>query len=347
MKNIKILLYILPFTLLFLIQDSEQNYYSDYNSKMDTEALVIQDFLKFLVNNALFPLSAVSRGYCLYQSVIYYSNENLYPNFETTALGAILLSINWKHTNSFISKCNKSLKIIENDLLGINRNRKNNWVNKTIKNKTIRIKKIKICNLIHSCLKSLEKYNQIEHLRQILYVETHYKNLYGNLAAEEEAWKTIKIIRQLLESNLLDGNIYNYLKSFILHHYINRIIIYANLEPISLYASIGLLNTMNRDHTLNNWILSASKSSIHQSAYDPVTNIRYDPKKSLKSNIYNFKYRTCIHVIWSSRILLENNEQSHLFLESSMSNLITFFQDRIEWLCYKLFTHTKLVTKGN
>ncbi|KAH8584557.1 uncharacterized protein ELE39_000447 [Cryptosporidium sp. chipmunk genotype I] len=302
----------------------------------------LDEFIKYLVNDVLFPIEGIVKGYCLYRSVSDEGKEDLgLFNKESIAVATILLSSKWKNPIRFISRCRESLRMVSNGMKASSfEHSDESWSSIMSIRRRMKTSRIKICFKAKICSRMMKKQDGIDNLRRFLVERTQYGLIYPNQGSEMAVWNTVREFKDILSAGILRGSIKNHIRVIIMFNYMNKILNQIGKQPVSLFVCIALINSMVRERSLSEWLsLSKSKNSsrnrLNEPGIDPVTNLRYDTRSNIKENIINFQVRTCNHVIWTSEVLLSERQVQVI---GENSNQVYTLRKRISWMCSKMFT---------
>lgn len=301
----------------------------------------LDEIIKYMVNDVLFPIEGIVKGYCLYRSVSdELKNDLSLFNKESIVVATILLSGRWNNPLGFISRCRESLRMVSNGMrASFFEHSSESWSSITNNRKTMKASRIKICFKAKICSRMMKKHQGIENLRKFLVDRTQYGLIYPNQNSEMAVWNTVKEFKDILSAGILKGSIKNHIRVIIMFNYMNKILNQIGKQPASLFVCIALINAMVREKSLGEW-LSFSRNKVYTNrqyeyGIDPVTNLRYDTSLNIKENINNFQIRTCNHVIWMSGILLSERQ---IQVIGENSNQVYTLRKRITWMCNKMFT---------
>lgn len=300
------------------------------------------EFIRYMVNDVLFPVEGIIKGYCLYRSV---SNElkedaSLFSK-ESVVVATILLSGKWKNPLGFVSHCKQSLRKVSNGMKTSSLEHSiESWASLRSKRKATKISRIKICFRAKVCSRMMKKHEGIENLRRFLMSRTQYGLIYPDQGSEMAVWNTVQEFKDILSAGILKGDIKNHIRVLVLFNYVNKILNQVGKYPASLFVCIALINTMVRERSLSEWLSFMGRKSSRTGKtegglVDPVTNLRYDTSLKVKENIKRFQVRTCNHVIWTSGIIL--SERQVKFIGESSDQVLTL-RRRISWMCDKMFS---------
>ncbi|CUV04873.1 unnamed protein product [Cryptosporidium hominis] len=302
----------------------------------------LDEFIKYLVNDVLFPLEGIVKGYCLFRSVSDEAKEDLgLYNKESIAVATILLSGKWKNPINFILRCRESLRVVSNGMkVSSFEHSSESWSSITSARRKMKASRIKICFKARICSRMMKKEEGTDNLRRFLIDRTQYGLIYPDQGSEMAVWNTVREFKDILSAGILKGSIKNHIRVIIMFNYMNKILSQIGKQPVTLFVCIALINSMVRERSLSEWLsFSRSKTSsrnrLNEPGIDPVTNLRYDTRLNIKENISNFQIRTCNHVIWTSEVLLSERQVQVIGVNS---NQIYTLRKRISWMCNKMFT---------
>ncbi|OII72887.1 uncharacterized protein cubi_00859 [Cryptosporidium ubiquitum] len=301
----------------------------------------LDEIIKYMVNDILFPIEGIVKGYCLYRSVSdELKNDLSLFKKESIVVATILLSGKWKNPVGFISRCRESLRMVSNGMKASSfKHSDESWSSIVSNRKTIKASRIKICFKAKICSRMMKKHDGIENLRRFLVSRTQYGLIYPDQNSEIVVWNTIREFKDILSVGILKGSMKNHIRVIVMFNYMNKILNQIGKQPVSLLACIALINAMVRERSLGEWLsFSRSKTSRnrqYESGIDPVTNLRYDTSLNIRENISNFQIRTCNHVIWTSGILLSERQVQVIGENSSQ---VYTLRKRVSWMCNKMFT---------
>ncbi|KAH7649708.1 hypothetical protein FG379_001938 [Cryptosporidium bovis] len=332
----------------------EIQYEYDDNSFESTEESLIQDvsiietpsdnrinsldeYLKYIVNDMLFPIDGIMKGYCLYRSVLdeVKNGFDLASKEEITVL-SLILSGSWKNPISFISRCKNGFKKLSNIGRITDKSGENlSWSTISKKRRSAKASRINICFRARICSRLLKKKEGTEQIREFLNSRTQYSLIYPNNGSEDTVWNVIREYKHIISAGVIKGEIDNYLRVIILFNYLNKAIEHIQGTPLDFSTCIALINAMVREKSLNEWLTSSrgKKMNDRETGFDRVTNLRYDYNASSAQNIAKFKFKTCIHVILSSDVLFDEYSDS----VQSKYVVLSALKGRVTWICRKMF----------
>ncbi|KAH8741489.1 hypothetical protein FG386_003131 [Cryptosporidium ryanae] len=319
-----------------LIQDEMSIYMTEPSTENRMSSL--DEYLKYIVNDMLFPIDGIVKGYCLYRSAL----DEMKNGFDSVSkeeitVLSLILSGSWKNPISFISRCKNGFKNLSNiSKITSKSNEDLSWSSISKRRRVAKASRINLCFRARICSRLLKKREGTEQIREFLNSRTQYSLIYPNNGSEETVWNVIREYKHIISSGVIKGEIDNYLRVIILFNYINKAIKHIQGTPLDFPTCIALINAMVREKSLNEWLAASrgKKKNNHELGFDKVTNLRYNHDLSTADNIVNFKVRTCTHVILSSEVLFDeysDNVQSKYVVLSALKG-------RITWICRKMFS---------
>lgn len=295
------------------------------------------EFIKYMVNDVLFPVEGIIKGYCLYRSVSDELKDDVTLfNKESIVVATILLSGRWKNPLGFISRCRQSLRKVSSGMRASFLGRSDeSWASVRSRQGAAKASRIKVCFRAKVCSRMMKRQDGIQNLRKFLVNRTQYGLIYPDQGSEMAVWNTVQEFKDILSVGILKGDIKNHIRVLVLFNYVNKILNQVGKYPASLFVCIALINTMVRERSLSDWLSLTGSTSSRAGVVDPVTNLRYDTSLDLRENVRRFQVRTCNHVIWTSGIIL--TERQVQVIGESSSQVLTL-RKRISWMCNKMFT---------
>ncbi|KAF7456594.1 hypothetical protein HWI79_2847 [Cryptosporidium felis] len=319
---------------------------SVFESSLETQDLErmrsLQDFIKYMVDEILFPIEGIVKGYCLYRSALDETKESSFAfNKESIAIATILLSGSWKNPIGFVSRCRNGLRKISNGIRATHLESFNHhWSSARRIRRSMKASRIKICFKARICSRMMKRLDGMENLRSFLLSRTRYGLIFPSQGAEMSVWNTVREFKDVLSAGLLKGEVQNHIRVLIMFNFMNKVLEQIGKEPASLFVCIALINAMVREKSLNDWLLGSdharsSNGRVNNFEVDPITALRYDPHLTIKQNISKFQIGTCNHVIWSSGLIYTARQIQAI---GENSHQISLARRKISWMCAKMFS---------